>query len=205
MQNPDEFKKQVRDLVANDQRYQAIRLIQNAYQVDEQQAHDLLAAIEREDQHSQSQQVNAAGGCLSGVLRVVSILMAISGILFLTGLGIVYYYFQETKNTWVSGAGMVVSRTPFELDQDMYTLEVRYAYLDSTYTFTTASGFEENRFAPGDSIPIWINPTVPPDAIVQDEAGESEIYYFLGIAGGVLLAVALLLWQLARVFRPKNA
>ncbi len=41
MQNPEELKRQVLDLIAADQRYQAIRLIQNTYQVDERKAQEI--------------------------------------------------------------------------------------------------------------------------------------------------------------------
>lgn len=200
MQNPEELKRQVLDLIAADQRYQAIRLIQNTYQVDEQKAHDLLAAIERDQ--NQTPLGNPVGGCLSGGLRVVSILMAITGIFFLAGLGLFYYTFEETKDTWVNSQGFVVSRTPFELDRDMFTLEIRYAYLDSTYEFTTATGYDQDQFTPGDSIPIWINPTEPQNAVVQDQ-GNVDIYWFLGIAAGVLFVIAFALWQFSRVLRPK--
>jgi len=200
MQNPEELKRQVLDLIAADQRYQAIRLIQNTYQVDEQKAQELLAAIERDQ--NQTSLGNPVGGCLSGGLRVVSILMAITGILFLAGLGLFYYTFEETKDTWVNSQGFVVSRTPFELDRDMFTLEIRYAYLDSTYEFTTATGYDQDQFTPGDSIPIWINPTEPQNAVVQDQ-GNVDIYWFLAIAAGVLFVIAFALWQFSRILRPK--
>lgn len=200
MQNPEELKRQVLDLIAADQRYQAIRLIQNTYQVDEQKAHDLLAAIERDQ--NQTSLGNPVGGCLSGGLRVFSILMAITGIFFLAGLGFVYYAFQETNDTWVISQGFVVSRTPLELDRDMFTLEIRYAYLDSTYEFTTATGYDQDQFAPGDSIPIRINPAEPRLAVVQDQV-DAEIYSFLAIAAGVLFVIAFALWQFSRVLRPK--
>ncbi len=84
----------------------------------------------------------------------------------------------------------------------MFTLEIRYAYLDSTYEFTTATGYDQDQFTPGDSIPIWINPTEPQNAVVQDQ-GNVDIYWFMAIAAGVLFVLAFALWQFSRALRPK--
>ncbi|HCZ35210.1 MAG TPA: hypothetical protein DHV26_04715, partial [Cytophagales bacterium] len=200
-------KAQVKQLLESDQRYQAIRLIQNTYGISESDAEKLLSTLENEEpqQYTSSTPASNAGcnGCFSGVLKVGSILIGLLGLLFLAATGFFYYFYEDFKKDAISVRGIVADTvyatptSPTDTTRNVY-LVFNYPVEDSVYTYQTSTTYPEFEYLVQDSVYLLVNASNPEYATLESDTVMEDFYLIFGIAGGVCLFVAGVLFFLSR-------
>lgn len=211
MSDPKNIKAQVRQLLETDQRYQAIRLIQNTYGVSEADAEKLLDTLEKDEPQPGSGSTPAANagcnGCFSGVLKVGSILICLLGLLFLAATAFFYYFYEDFKKDAIAVRGIVADTvyatptSPNDTIRSVY-LVLNYKVEDSVYTSQTSTSYPESEYVVQDSINLLVNASNPDYATLDSDDVMEDFYLIFGIAGGVCLFVAGVLFFLSR--SPRN-
>lgn len=207
MSDPKNIKAQVKQLLESDQRYQAIRLIQNTYSISESDAEKLLSTLENEEpqQNTSSTPASNAGcnGCFSGVLKVGSILIGLLGLLFLAATAFFYYFYEDFKKDAISVRGIVADTvyvtptSPTDTTRSVY-LVFNYPVEDSVYTYQTSTTYPEFEYLIQDSVYLLVNASNPEYATLESDTVMEDFYLIFGIAGGVCLFVAGVLFFLSR-------
>lgn len=210
MSDPKNIKAQVKQLLESDQRYQAIRLIQNTYGISEADAEKLLSTLENEEpnQRTNSTPASNAGcnGCFSGVLKVGSILIGLLGLLFLAATAFFYYFYEDFKQDAISVRGIVADTvyvmptSPTDTTRSVY-LVFNYQVEDSSYTYQTVTTYPEYEYSVQDSVDLLVNRINPDYATLEADQVMEDFYLIFGIAGGVCLFVAGVLFFLGRSTR----
>jgi len=211
MSDPKNIKAQIKQLLESDQRYQAIRLIQNTYGISEADAEKLLSTLENEEpqQHTSSTPASNAGcnGCFSGVLKVGSILIGLLGLLFLAATAFFYYFYEDFKKDAISVRGIVADTvyvtptSPTDTTRSVY-LVFNYLVEDSVYTYQTSTTYPEFEYLVQDSVYLLVNASNPEYATLESDTVMEDFYLIFGIAGGVCLFIAGVLFFLSR--SPRN-
>jgi hypothetical protein len=211
MSDPKNIKAQIKQLLESDQRYQAIRLIQNTYGISEADAEKLLSTLENEEpqQRTSSTPASNAGcnGCFSGVLKVGSILIGLLGLLFLAATAFFYYFYEDFKKDAISVRGIVADTvyvtptSPTDTTRSVY-LVFNYPVEDSVYTYQTSTTYPEFEYLVQDSVYLLVNASNPEYATLESDTVMEDFYLIFGIAGGVCLFIAGVLFFLSRP--PRN-
>lgn len=211
MSDPKNIKAQIKQLLESDQRYQAIRLIQNTYGISEADAEKLLSTLENEEpqQRTSSTPASNAGcnGCFSGVLKVGSILIGLLGLLFLAATAFFYYFYEDFKKDAISVRGIVADTvyvtptSPTDTTRSVY-LVFNYPVEDSVYTYQTSTTYPEFEYLVQDSVYLLVNTSNPEYATLESDTVMEDFYLIFGIAGGVCLFIAGVLFFLSR--SPRN-
>ncbi|HRF32763.1 MAG TPA: DUF3592 domain-containing protein [Cyclobacteriaceae bacterium] len=214
MSDPKHIKDQVKKLLESDQRYQAIRLIQNAYNVSEREAEKLLSTLDKDDEPAQNTPLppTRSGGCLgcfSGLFKVGSILFALAGILLLGILAVVYYYAEDFKKESIPVRGIVadtvhVSRTTTDTIQNVYLI-LNYEVRDSLRSYQTTTSYPETLYPVQDSVDLRVNPNDADYATIDDESFFDDVFLVFGIAAGVMFFFAIVLWVIGRAANNRPA
>jgi hypothetical protein len=211
MSDPRNIKDQVKKLLAADQRYQAIRLIQTTYGISEADAEKLLTTLDQEEPQQPVNQPTAqsCGGCFSGFLKVGSILIGLLGLLFLAATAFFYYFYEDFKKDAIPVRGIVADTVyaapvaPTDTVRQVY-LVFEYAVADSVYTCQSATSYSEFEYQVQDSVNLLINSSDPTYAtLVADDIME-DFYLIFGIAGAVCLFIAGVLWFSSRAAISKQ-
>jgi hypothetical protein len=211
MSDPKNIKAQIKQLLESDQRYQAIRLIQNTYGISEADAEKLLSTLENEEpqQSTSSTPASNAGcnGCFSGVLKVGSILIGLLGLLFLAATAFFYYFYEDFKKDAISVRGIVADTvyvtptSPTDTTRSVY-LVFNYPVEDSVYTYQTSTTYPEFEYLVQDSVYLLVTTSNPEYATLESDTVMEDFYLIFGIAGGVCLFIAGVLFFLSRP--PRN-
>ncbi len=213
MSDPKHIKDQVKKLLESDQRYQAIRLIQNTYNVSEGEAEKLLSTLDKDDEPTQNtpQPPAQSGcmGCFSGLFKIGSILFGLTGILLLGILAVVYYYAEDFKKESIPVRGIVADtvhlpRTSTDTIQNVY-LVFNYEAKDSLRSFQTTTSYPETLYQVQDSVDLRVNPNDADYATIDDESFFDDVFLVFGIAAGVMFFFALVLWIIGRATNNKPA
>lgn len=214
MTDPKHIKDQVRKLLESDQRYQAIRLIQNTYHVSESEAEKLLTTLDKEEdepkhntQHTPDQSSGCLG-CFSGLLKVGSILFALGGMLFLAIIAVIYYYSEDFKKESIPVRGIVADtvHAPFnstDTIQNVY-LVLNYEVKDSLRSYQTITAYPETRYRMKDSVNLLVNPNDADYATLDEENIFEDFYLVFGIGAGTLFFFGLVLWVISRTTNRKS-
>ncbi|MBX2900384.1 MAG: DUF3592 domain-containing protein [Cyclobacteriaceae bacterium] len=207
MNNPKDIKEQVRKLLESDQRYQAIRLIQNTYGVNEAEATRLLETLRKDAAPANATQkqipIKGCGGCASAALKVGSILSLLLGLLFLGVTAFFYYFYEDFKKDATPVRGIIdeVKIAPptqaTDTTQSVF-LVFKYSFQDSVYTCQTISSYPKKDFQAKDSVTLLVNPANPEYASLPADEVMQDFYLIFGIATAVMLVIALVLWFLSR-------
>jgi hypothetical protein len=206
MNDPRNIKDQIKKLLESDQRYQAIRLIQNTYGITEADAEKLLSTLdENESQQQPATQSTAqgCGGCFSGVLKIGSILVGLLGLLFLAATAFFYYFYEDFKKDAIPVKGIVADTvyvapiSPSDTTHNVY-LVLEYEVEDSVYTYQTATTYSKFEYHVLDSVDLLVNGNDPSYASLAADNIMNDFYLIFGIAGMVMLFVAGVLWFLSR-------
>lgn len=205
MSDPKNIKAQIKQLLESDQRYQAIRLIQNTYGISEADAEKLLSTLEDEEpqQSTSATPSSNAGcnGCFSGVLKVGSILIGLLGLLFLAATAFFYYFYEDFKKDAISVRGIVADTvyvtptSPTDTTRSVY-LVFNYQVEDSVYSYQTSTTHPDTEYLVQDSINLLVNTNNPEYATLESDGVMEDFYLIFGIAGGVCLFVAGVLFFL---------
>ncbi|MCW5911302.1 MAG: hypothetical protein KIT62_09525 [Cyclobacteriaceae bacterium] len=214
MSDPKNIKDQVRKLLDSDQRYQAIRLIQNTYGVSEADAQKLLGTLEKDEPNRVTLSGQASnpgcGGCLSGTMKAGSILSGLLALLFLGLTAFFYYFYEDFKKDAVPVRGIVADAVYAEPASPTDTLKTvylifRYQFNDSLYTYQTATSYPEYEYPVQDSVDLLVNGNNPEYASLPADEVMEDFYLIFGIAAGVMLFIAIVLWFLGRSVRAAPA
>jgi hypothetical protein len=206
MNDPRNIKDQIKKLLESDQRYQAIRLIQNTYGVTEADAEKLLSTLdENEPQQQPAAQSTAqgCGGCFSGVLKIGSVLVGLLGLLFLAATAFFYYFYEDFKKDAFPVKGVIADTvyvapiSPSDTTRNVY-LVLEYTVGDSVYTYQTATTYSKFEYHVLDSVDLLVNGNDPSYASLAADNFMNDFYLIFGIAGMVMLFVAGVLWFLSR-------
>lgn len=213
MADPKNIKDQVRKLLESDQRYQAIRLIQNTYGVSEADAEKLLSTLDSDDeepkqetQQPQSTQSSGCSGCFSGLLKVGSVLIGLLGLLFLAVTAFFYYFYEDFKNDAIPVKGIVADTvyaapvTSTDTIRQVF-LVFEYQVADSAYRYQTITTYPAHEYLVQDSVDLFINGSDPTYASLASDDVMEDFYLIFGIAAGVCLFLAIVLWLLSRASR----
>lgn len=207
MSDPKNIKAQIKKLLASDQRYQAIRLIQNTYGISETDAEKLLSTLENEEPPPRPGSGAApasntgCNGCFAGVLKVGSILIGLLGLLFLAATAFFYYFYEDFKKDAISVRGIVADTvyvtptSPTDTTRNVY-LVLNYQVQDSIYTYQTITAYPEYEYLVQDSVYLLVNESNPDYATLESDNVMEDFYLIFGIAGGVCLFVAGVLFFL---------
>ncbi len=207
MSDPKNIKAQIKKLLASDQRYQAIRLIQNTYGISETDAEKLLSTLENEEPPPRPGSGAApasntgCNGCFAGVLKVGSILIGLLGLLFLAATAFFYYFYEDFKKDAISVRGIVADTvyvtptSPTDTTHNVY-LVLNYQVQDSIYTYQTITAYPEYEYLVQDSVYLLVNESNPDYATLESDNVMEDFYLIFGIAGGVCLFVAGVLFFL---------
>lgn len=207
MSDPKNIKAQIKQLLESDQRYQAIRLIQNTYGISETDAEKLLSTLENEeppprpDSGAAPASNTGCNGCFSGVLKVGSILIGLLGLLFLAATAFFYYFYEDFKKDAISVRGIVADTvyvtptSPTDTTRNVY-LVLNYQVQDSIYTYQTITAYPEYEYLVQDSVYLLVNESNPDYATLESDNVMEDFYLIFGIAGGVCLFVAGVLFFL---------
>ncbi|HNR73389.1 MAG: hypothetical protein UZ12_BCD005001711 [Bacteroidetes bacterium OLB12] len=207
MSDPTHIKDQVKKLLESDQRYQALRLIQNTYSVTESEAEKLLATLADDEpaKPTQSQATtNGCGGCFSSLFKVGSILVGLLGLLFLAATVFFYYFYEDFKKDAVPVRGIVAETvqaepvTPTDTIQKVF-LVFKYEVADSVYTYQTITTYPATEYLVQDSVNLLINSNDPTYASLEADEVMEDFYLIFGIAAGVCFFVAFVLWFVSRI------
>lgn len=207
MSDPQPIKNQVKKLLENDQRYQAVRLIQNTYGVTESEAEKLLATLANDESTKPTQSQTAAkgcGGCFSSLFKVGSILVGLLGLLFLAATVFFYYFYEDFKKDAIPVRGIVAETvkaapvTPTDTTQQVF-LVFRYEVADSVYTYQTITTYPASEYLVQDSVDLLINSNDPTYASLTADEVMEDFYLIFGIAAGVCFFVAFVLWFVGRI------
>lgn len=214
MSDPKHIKDQVKKLLESDQRYQAIRLIQNTYNVSEGEAEKLLSTLDKDDEPAQNTpqppaQSGGCMGCFSGLFKIGSILFALAGILLLGILAVVYYYAEDFKKESIPVRGIVADtvhlpRTSTDTIQNVY-LVFNYEIKDSLRSYQTTTSYPETLYQVQDSVDLRVNPNDADYATIDDESFFDDVFLVFGIVAGVMFFFALVLWIIGRAANNKPA
>lgn len=212
MSDPKNIKAQIKKLLASDQRYQAIRLIQNTYGISETDAEKLLSTLENEEPPPRPGSGAApasntgCNGCFAGVLKVGSILIGLLGLLFLAATAFFYYFYEDFKKDAISVRGIVADTvyvmptSSTDTTRSVY-LVLNYQVQDSIYTYQTVTTYPEFEYLVQDSVYLLVNASNPDYATLESDNVMEDFYLIFGIAGGVCLFVAGVLFFLGRSTR----
>lgn len=213
MADPKRIKDQVKKLLESDQRYQAIRLIQNTYGVSEANAEKLLSTLDSDDeepkpetQQPQTTQSSGCAGCFSGLLKIGSILIGLLGLLFLAVTVFFYYFYEEFKSDAIPVKGIVADTvyaapvTSSDTTRQVF-LVFEYHVADSAYRYQTITTYPAHEYLVQDSVDLFINGNDPTYASLASDDVMEDFYLIFGIAAGVCLFVAIVLWFLSRASR----
>ncbi|QOI98314.1 MAG: DUF3592 domain-containing protein [Flammeovirgaceae bacterium] len=199
--NP-EYENEVRLLLKQNKRFEAVRYLQNTLNVSNTDADRLVQAVENEIALEKQQVLNPAAetakGCGSMVIKVISFGFGFFGVVFiLIGIG-AYLLFNYIEADAVEVQGHVVDLRPSPNGGDGFAPVIEYEWNGQTKTHQSEVYSSPPDFETGQMVPVYVNPSNPDIVtIIYEETGWIFISVFGGI-GAVFIVIAIVLFRFGK-------
>ncbi|MCK6617394.1 MAG: DUF3592 domain-containing protein [Cyclobacteriaceae bacterium] len=197
-----EYEIEVRRLLNQNKRFEAVRYLQNTLNVSNTDADRLVQAVENEIR-LETQEVlkpvaETAKGCGNVVIKVISIGLGFFGVVFiLIGIG-TYLLFNYIEADAVEVQGRVVDLRPSPSGGDGFAPVIEYEWNGQTKTHYSEVYASPPDFEAGQVVPVYVNPSNPDTAtIIYEETGWIFISVFGGI-GAVFIIIAIVLFRFGK-------
>jgi hypothetical protein len=118
-----------------------------------------------------------------------------------------YYFYEDFKKDAISVRGIVADTvyvtptSPTDTTRSVY-LVFNYPVEDSVYTYQTSTTYPEFEYLVQDSVYLLVTTSNPEYATLESDTVMEDFYLIFGIAGGVCLFIAGVLFFLSRP--PRN-
>jgi hypothetical protein len=202
----EQDKQEVLQRLGSGDRRGAIDYLKRTLSVGENEAVQLVTALESESQRSAQpaspppSATAAAGcaGCLSGVFKLGGIFFFVFSLLFF-GLAGVMHYLGERELEDLQPVNVTINES-YNEDSTYVDKTMVYEWQGQTFTMHTSGSIDSLQV--GDTTSVMLDPNDPSSPLLPEDLWQNFMYAFLG-AGVFMLFISIFLWTFGRLFKPK--
>lgn len=201
-----EIRQQVTALLRSGQRAEAKALLKEKFQVSDEQADQLILAIERENPMANvivpqmgkqmSQAFAGSGGCLALILNGLKIFFILVTLMFSAFAIGMYFFDNRFADDGIPVEGTVISLT--ENETGSFAPVVEYMYQDTLRQYKSSVYSNPPDYQMGQQITLLLNPEDPNEAIIDSFNDRYLITVIFGIVAGFFLLMSIGLGIAAR-------
>ena len=194
----NEIKVELRDLVLSGKKDQAVRLLEDRFDVSPTEAERLLGLALKETINPANFIVGALGravGNKKSIFRMAAFAMGFIGIpMVLSAIG-VYLYTNYQIDSSVRTTGVVTAVDPYR-----QTPTISYGVAGAEYTTTAAVFSDKPEFTIGDSVTLYVSQTDPQSVIIDTFAQRWLMVVVVGMIGFSFVSSMIVLLFHSRKF-----
>lgn len=209
MENMDEIKEELSNLVFSGKKEEAIRLIQDKYGATRAEAEKLLQLVIKESVtprklfsilKNRSQKINNGKGCKQTLFKFIAIIFGFMGIPpLLIAIGI-YFYTDSLINESVTVIGTVVELRPYQGygEPTTYTPIISYEVNGNSYTMEAPVYSDTPEFSEGEQVELFVHSDDPNSVIIDTFMQRWFMTILIGAIGGLFTLGMILFLFLSR-------
>ena len=196
MENIDEIKEELSNLVFSGKKEEAIQLIQDKYGATRAEAEKLLQLAIKESVSpqklfsilkNQSQRINIGKGCKQTIFKFIAIIFGFMGIPpLLIAIGI-YFYTDSQISDSDTVIGTVVELRPFQEygEPTAYTPIITYEVNGNAFTMEAPVYTDTPEFSEGEQVELFVHTDDPNSVIINTFMQRWFMTILMGSIGGL--------------------